>query len=88
MADTPLNSDWTLDADEWMQPDKGITIDKGTKSDKPWWEEQAKGPPLPPTPMPVVNNMQMASAKNPQTNLTGTEEALLSPTEKVIARRT
>jgi hypothetical protein len=88
MADTPLNSDWTLDADEWMQPEPGITIDKGTMSDKPWWEEQAKGPPLPPTPMPVVNNMQMASAKNPQTNLTGTEEALLSPTEKVIARRT
>jgi len=88
MADTPLNSDWTLEAEEWMQPDKGITIDKGTMSDKPWWEEQAKGPPLKPTPQPVVNNMQMASAKNPQTNLTGTEEALLSPTEKVIARRT
>ena len=38
--------------------------------------------------MPVVNNVQMASLKNPQTNLTGTEEALLSPTEKVIAART
>ena len=45
-------------------------------------------PPLPQTPMPVANNMQMASAKNPQTNLTGTEEALLSPTEKIIAART
>jgi len=44
--------------------------------------------PLPPTPQPVVNNMQMASAKNPITNLTETEERLLSPTEKIIAART
>ena len=44
-------------------------------------------PPLGDTPMPV----QMASntqQKNPQTNLTRNEEALLSPTEKVIASRT
>ena len=44
-------------------------------------------PPLPGTPMPA----KMASntlQKNPQTNLTQTEEALLSPTEKVIASRT
>ena len=44
-------------------------------------------PPLGNTPMPV----QMASntqQKNPQTNLTRNEEALLSPTEKVIASRT
>jgi len=43
-------------------------------------------PPLPGTPMPA----KMASntlQKNPQTNLTQTEEALLSPTEKVIASR-
>ena len=51
-------------------------------------EIASQTPPLPPTPMPVANNMQMASAKNPQTNLTGTEEALLSPTEKIIAART
>ena len=44
--------------------------------------------PLPPTPMPVVNQAQMASAKNPQTNLTRTQEALLSPSEKIIAGRT
>jgi len=36
----------------------------------------------------VVNNMQMASAKDPITNLTETERAVLSPTEKVIAGRT
>ena len=44
-------------------------------------------PPLGNTPMPI----QMASnvqQKNPQTNLTRNEEALLSPTEKVIAGRT
>jgi hypothetical protein len=44
-------------------------------------------PPLQPTPTPVVNQAQMAQ-KDPQTNLTRTETALLSPTEKVIAGRT
>jgi len=44
-------------------------------------------PPLLQTPMPVVNQAQMAQ-KNPITNLTRTETALLSPTEKVIAGRT
>ena len=37
--------------------------------------------------MPVINQAQMAQ-KDPQTNLTRTETALLSPTEKVIAGRT
>ena len=44
-------------------------------------------PPLDNTPMPAkmaTNTMQ----KDPQTNLTRTETALLSPTEKVIAGRT
>ena len=49
---------------------------------------QFQTPPLGTTPQPVVNNMQMASAKDPITNLTGTEEAVLSPMEKVIAGRT
>ena len=44
-------------------------------------------PPLLQTPMPVVNQAQMAQ-KNPITNLTPSETALLSPTEKVIAGRT
>ena len=44
-------------------------------------------PPLAQTPMPVVNQTQMAQ-KDPITNLTRTETALLSPTEKVIAGRT
>ena len=44
-------------------------------------------PPLGNTPMPMktASNTQI---KNPQTNLTRNEEALLSPTEKVIASRT
>ena len=48
---------------------------------------QFQTPPLAQTPMPVVNQAQMAQ-KDPQTNLTRTETALLSPTEKVIAART
>ena len=46
-----------------------------------------KTPPLSKTPMPVkmVSN---AMQKDPITNLTRTETALLSPTEKVIAGRT
>jgi hypothetical protein len=44
-------------------------------------------PPLPGTPMPRINN-QMAQNINPQTGLTRTESALLSPTEQIIARRT
>ena len=48
---------------------------------------QFQTPPLAQTPMPGVNQAQMAQ-KDPQTNLTRTETALLSPTEKVIAGRT
>ena len=43
-------------------------------------------PPLPKTPMPNV--APVAMQKNPQTGLTQTETALLSPSEQVIARRT
>ena len=41
-----------------------------------------QAPPLPNTPMPVVKT---AALKNPNTNLTRTQEALLSPEEQVIA---
>lgn len=41
-----------------------------------------QAPPLPNTPTPVVKT---ASVVNPNTNLTRTQEALLSPTEQVIA---
>ena len=42
---------------------------------------------LPPTPMPNVNTVGAAQQINPTTNLTRTQEALLSPEEKVIASR-
>ena len=42
--------------------------------------------PMPMQPMPKL--MASANIKNPQTNLTRNEEALLSPEEKVIASRT
>ena len=53
----------------------------------PGFTSKPTTPPLGNTPM----RMKMASntqQKNPQTNLTRNEEALLSPTEKVIASRT
>ena len=56
-------------------------------SPKTGLQSKVQTPPLGDTPMPI----QMASntlQKNPQTNLTRNEEALLSPTEKVIASRT
>ena len=39
------------------------------------------------TPQPVVNTRATAQQINPQTNLTRTETALLSPEEQVIASR-
>jgi len=42
-------------------------------------------PPLPNTPMPTIKTAQNI---NPQTGLTQTESALLSPSEQIIARRT
>jgi len=48
--------------------------------------QEIKTPPLPGTPMP---NVKAAQANvNPITNLTATQEALLSPEEKIIASRT
>ena len=48
--------------------------------------QKVQTPPLPGTPMP---RLQTAQANiNPTTNLTPTQEALLSPEEKIIAGRT
>ena len=47
---------------------------------------QIQTPPLGQTPMPKL--AQNTQQKDPQTNLTRTEEALLSPSEKIIAGRT
>jgi len=43
--------------------------------------------PLPKTPEPTVNNVRTASEINPNTGLTTTETALLSPSEQAIRQR-
>ena len=74
--------DYIINKDQFLFPEtKGDDLPEGLLP-------ASNTPPLQPTPQPVVNNVQMASAKDPQTNLTGTEEALLSPSEKIIAART
>ena len=82
-----LNKDFIIDEERYLFPEEGI-IEKGINL----FQEQEKNKPLPEgfsqrTPQPVINTTSMAN-KNPITNLTRTEDALLSPTEKVIARRT
>jgi len=44
-------------------------------------------PPLPSTPQPVVNTQANAQQIDPTTNLTRTEQALLSPEEQIIRER-
>jgi hypothetical protein len=50
-------------------------------------EQEIITPPLPPQPQPIIQKPQMTQQINPQTNLTRTQEALLSPMEKVIASK-
>ena len=81
-----LNKDFIIDEERYLFDEQNI-IEKGIEMFK-----QKEATPLPKgfsekLPEPVVNTAQMAQ-KNPITNLTGTEEALLSPTDKVIAGRT
>jgi hypothetical protein len=83
-----LNREFRIDPERYLFNEKSI-IDRGMElfkqDDKP---AMPKGfSQLPKTPTPIVNTAQMANT-NPITNLTSTEEALLSPTEKVIAART
>jgi len=81
-----LNKDFIIDEERYLFDDQNI-IEKGINLFK---KEETK--PLPKgfsqtMPQPVINTTAMAN-KNPITNLTRTEDALLSPTEKVIASRT
>ena len=71
---------------EFLQKNVPIIKDKIKNVINPLGNVMGKAPvsPLPNTPAPKV---QMASTKNPITNLTRTQEALLSPTDKVIASR-
>jgi hypothetical protein len=50
-------------------------------------EQEIITPPLPPQPQPIVDIRPRTQQINPQTNLTRTQEALLSPMEKVIASK-
>jgi len=82
-----LNQDFILDEERYLFPEEGI-IEKGIEL----FQEKEKNKPLPEgfsqkTPQPIINTTATAN-KNPITNLTRTEDALLSPTEKVIASRT
>ena len=72
-----LNKDFRIKIEDHI--DKKSLIDKILPGD----QSQA---PLPATPMPQV--AQIPAQINPQTGLTRTEAALLSPEEQVIARRT
>ena len=84
-----LNKEFKIDPERYLFNEKSI-IDRGIElfkqDDKPTMPEGFSQ--LPKTPQPVVNNAQMAQNVDPITNLTQTETALLSPTEKVIASRT
>jgi len=61
---------------DWLSKDKG---ESGGQS-------KIQTPPLGNTPMPKLT--QNTQQKDPTTNLTRTEQALLSPSEKIIAGRT
>ena len=84
-----LNREFKIDPERYLFNEKSI-IDRGIElfkqDDKPALPEGFSK--LPDTPTPVVNNAQMKQNVDPITNLTSTETALLSPTEKVIAGRT
>ena len=83
-----LNREFKIDPERYLFNEESI-IDKAieifTGDQKPAVPEGFSK--LPDTPQPVVNTNQMAN-KSPITNLTRTQEALLSPTDKVIASRT
>ncbi len=84
-----LNKDFIIDEEKYLFNEQNI-IEKGIELFKQ--EEKSSMPAgfsqLPETPEPVVESTQMSQNVDPQTNLTANEEALLSPTEKVIAGRT
>ena len=71
---------------EFLQKNVPIIKDKIKNIINPLGDVIGKAPvaPLPNTPAPMV---QTATLKNPITNLTRAQEALLSPTDKVIASR-
>ena len=82
-----LNKDFIIDEERYLFNEqnifeKGIELFNKEKETKPLPEGFSEKPP-----QPVVNNPAMTQQKDPITNLTSTETALLSPAEKVIAGR-
>jgi hypothetical protein len=82
-----LNKDFIIDEERYLFNEqnifeKGIELFNKEKETKPLPEGFSEKPP-----QPVINTTATAN-KNPITNLTRNQEALLSPTEKVIAGRT
>ena len=76
MNDLPLNQPWTIKAEDFIFDNKPTALPEG-------YEPVGA---LPDTPPP---SRQVSQAnKNPITNLTSTEQALLSPNEQIIASRT
>jgi hypothetical protein len=81
MNDMPLNTPWRIKPKDWLRSDKPQQLPEG-------FEPTSKAPPLPQTPMPDQKLVASMPQINPQTGLTRTQSALLSPSEQVIARRT
>jgi len=82
-----LNKDFIIDEERYLFNEQNI-FEKGIEMFK-----QKETTPLPEgfsekPPQPIVNTTAVSQQKDPTTNLTSTETALLSPTEKVIAGRT
>ena len=83
MKGKPLNKDFNFDAKDFFYPEPKKKEEAPLPSgDGIIWEKTS----LPPTSMPKV--AAIPPQMNPQTGLTRTESALLSPSEQVIARRT
>jgi len=69
-----LRDEFDIDVSEYVTEEEGLA--------------DIQTPPLPPTPMPDKKLVASTPQKDPITNLTETEERLLSPSEKIIAGRT
>ena len=83
-----LNKDFIIDEERYLFNEQNI-FEKGIEL----FQEKEKTKPLPEgfsekTPQPIINTTSVSQRKDPITNLTRNEEALLSPPEKVIAGRT
>jgi len=83
-----LNKDYIIDEERYLFNEQNI-FEKGIEL----FNKEKETAPLPEgfsqkTPQPIVNTTAVSQQKDPTTNLTSTETALLSPTEKVIASRT